>query len=302
MTAQANNLRAKTAWIQCIIFLGIWLAFLFLFHIPLFILIEFSAIPAPDFNSNSANATDLTFVTLSQLCSTLGVVAAVYLMRKTLEKEVVAFPWLKINYKSFLQGFLLAFAMIGSTVAILYFSGWVDFSFQALSVDLLTYLGLFMLVAIHEEILCRGYLLDTLHKAYGKYVGVFVSTFIFASLHIFNDHVGWIGLSNIFLSGLLMALFVLWQKNLWAAIGIHFAWNYFQGPVFGFAVSGMSAASLLEVEHMGSSILTGSDFGLEGSLIALTILAATTLFMVWMHHKQPALIPEKRAIPEVREL
>lgn len=282
MTAQAKKLRAKTAWIQCLIFLGIWFASLTLFSIPplaYFGVFDTTA----DFNSLKANP---AYLVSSQFSSVLAVLFAVYIMRKHLEKEKVAFPWLKINFKGFLQGSLLAFVLASSSAAILYLSGLVELSFQKLSVDLLTYLGLFMLVAIHEEVLCRGYLLDTLHKAYGKYAGILVSTLVFTGLHIFNDHLGWIGLSNIFLSGILMALFFLRGKNLWAAIGIHFAWNYFQGPVFGFAVSGLSVKSLLEVEHIGNSMLTGSEFGLEGSLITLVILAATILFFAGVYYRR----------------
>ena len=90
-----------------------------------------------------------------------------------------------------------------------------------------------------------------------------------------------------------MALFFLQKKNLWAAIGIHFAWNYAQGPIFGFAVSGLEVRSLLEVEHLGSSILTGSEFGLEGSLIALLVLAAPVLSVIALQYRKNGMLSRR---------
>jgi membrane protease YdiL (CAAX protease family) len=293
MPSQAKQLQAKTAWIQCILFLGIWFISLILFSIPGLIFFDvFSSTGTQDF-ALLKNEPD--YLLVNQLSAVLAVSFAVYIMRKMLEKETVAFPWLRIDFKGFLQGSLLALGLISISAAILAVSGLVEFSFQAFSSDLLTYLTLFLMVALHEEILTRGYLLDTLYKAYGKWVGIGVSTLIFAGLHIFNDHVGWIGMSNIFLSGVLMALFFLRKKNLWAPIGIHFAWNYAQGPIYGFAVSGIEVRSLLEVDHLGSSILTGSEFGLEGSLIALTILTATIFVVtVALNRKKERSIMEEK--------
>ncbi len=292
-TPQAKKLQAKTAWLQCIIFLGIWFLSLILFSIPTLLFFDlFSPSNPPSMAALKANSSYLLF---SQLSSVVAVIFAVYMMN-VLEKEAVAFPWLRMDFKGFLQGALLAFTLICLSAAVLAFSGLVEFTLQSFSVDLFTYLVLFFLVALHEEVLTRGYLLDTLHKAYGKWVGVIVSTLVFAGLHIFNDHIGWIGMSNIFLSGVLMALFFLRKKNLWAPIGIHFAWNYAQGPVFGFAVSGLGVKSLLEVDHFGRSMLTGGEFGLEGSLIALVVLAITILVVAVRFNRK-----EKKPIPEAIE-
>lgn len=288
MTAQAKESLIKSAWAHCLAFLGIWFIFLLLFSIPLII---FSEVSGTDFSNLKLNS---GYLLANQFSSVLAVLLAVYLMRKVVERKSVSFPWLKFDFKGFLQGALLAFFLIGISSAILSITGLVEFHYQSLSADLLTYLGLFILVALHEEILCRGYLLDTLNKAYGSLIGILISTLIFTGLHIFNNHIGWVGLSNIFLSGILMAFFFLRKNNLWAAIGIHFAWNYAQGPIFGFAVSGVEVGSLLEVEHFGSSFLTGSAFGLEGSVITLVVLATATLIVMAVHFRKRELPSEPR--------
>lgn len=299
MALPAKKPEIRRAWLRCLVFLAIWFCSLILFSIPALLIFEIPGAPGgTDMNSLKANS---FYLLATQLSSVLAVLLAVYIVRKVIEKEAVAFPWLSVDLRGFLQGVLLAFGMISFSAAILFFSGLVDFSLKSVSVDLLLYFGLFMLVALHEEILTRGYLLDTLHKAYGTYWGILVSTLVFTGLHIFNDHIGWIGLSSIFLSGMLMALMFLWKKNLWAPIGIHFAWNYAQGPVFGFAVSGLEVRSLLEVDSLGSETLTGSAFGLEGSLIALMVLAATILAVVTMHYRRKqGLRPKQQEAVEVQ--
>lgn len=286
MDVPAKQPEIKKAWLRCIVFLATWFVLLIVFSIPSLLFFDVTgSVAGTGVNSLKSNP---YYLLATQINSVLAVLLALYIVRKVIEKEAVAIPWLKTDLRGFLQGTVLAFGMISISAAILYFSGLVAFSFQAFTGDLLIYLGLFMLVALHEEVLTRGYLLDTLHKAYGKYWGILVSTLVFTGLHIFNDHIGWIGLSNIFLSGVLMALLFLRKRNLWAAIGIHFAWNYAQGPVFGFAVSGLEVKSLLEVDSLGSKALTGSAFGLEGSLVALLVLAATILGLAAIQYRKKA--------------
>jgi membrane protease YdiL (CAAX protease family) len=65
----------------------------------------------------------------------------------------------------------------------------------------------------------------------------------------------------------------LLTKSLWLSMGMHIGWNFFQGPIFGFAASGHQTATLIQHEVVSSSTyLTGGDFGPEASLLILPIL------------------------------
>jgi hypothetical protein len=70
-------------------------------------------------------------------------------------------------------------------------------------------------------------------------------------------------------------------RSLWLPIGLHAGWNIMQGPVFGVPVSGNPAHGLLRSRLSGPTLLSGGSFGLEASIIALTICTAAGVWFVW---------------------
>lgn len=147
---------------------------------------------------------------------------------------------------------------------------------------MLSSLVMFFLGAINEEVIFRGYFLQGLRRGWGV-PGVLISSLLFIVFHI---HGGWNGgtqllaqdipfYCNIFLAGLLFSYAYLITGSLWFPVAMHCAWNYLQGPVYGFAVSGVHhgpEAFLLAIQ--GPAIFTGGNWGLEGSLAASAALMA----------------------------
>ncbi len=111
---------------------------------------------------------------------------------------------------------------------------------------------------------------------------VLVSSILFGVAHIGNSHITLIGFFNITLSGVLFALIYLKFKNLSAPIAMHFTWNFFQGSVLGYPVSGHDGWSLAKVNYISKSeILSGGLFGAEGSVVLIPIsLFAILIFFV----------------------
>jgi hypothetical protein len=72
---------------------------------------------------------------------------------------------------------------------------------------------------------------------------------------------------------------------LWLPIGIHFAWNFVQGAIFGVAVSGNEARGLLQSTLNGPALLSGGAFGAEGSIFAVIICLAAGIYFVWKSNK-----------------
>ncbi|WP_417361705.1 CPBP family intramembrane glutamic endopeptidase [Galbibacter sp.] len=130
---------------------------------------------------------------------------------------------------------------------------------------------LFMIVAVLEEIVCRGYILRNLLKIHRGEIALIISSVIFALMHAFNPHMGWISYINLFLSGIVLGLPYILTKNLWFSIALHFSWNFFQA-LFGFSVSGKSSFSLVNIGRTENNLINGGDFGFEGSIFCVIAL------------------------------
>lgn len=136
----------------------------------------------------------------------------------------------------------------------------------------LIYLVLFILVGFGEEILGRGYIMSVLRQTKNIPAILIISSIIFALMHSANSGIGVIPYINLALVGVLFAYMYLKSGNIWMPIGYHITWNYFQGYVFGFKVSGMDSEGMLSTSYGTNTILNGGDFGPEGGLFVTLIL------------------------------
>ena len=148
-------------------------------------------------------------------------------------------------------------------------------------------LFMFLVVAVGEEVLFRGIVFRMLDQQWGTAVALIVSALIFGFVHITNDNATvWSSVAIAVEAGLLLGAAYKWAGNLWLPIGIHWSWNFFQGPIFGFAVSGNDTRSLIKPVIEGSEWLTGGSFGAEASIPAfVTGLIFTALFLYWMRKR-----------------
>jgi membrane protease YdiL (CAAX protease family) len=141
---------------------------------------------------------------------------------------------------------------------------------------------LLILAAIAEEMPIRGYLFQNLKQAWGAWPALIATSLVFAALHLFNpgahSDIG-LTIAGIAAAGALFCLSVMLTGSLWLALGCHFAWNLFEGPIFGFPVSGQTfgSANIFAQSVTGPEWFTGGSFGPEAgasSLIALAVGAA----------------------------
>jgi membrane protease YdiL (CAAX protease family) len=126
----------------------------------------------------------------------------------------------------------------------------------------------------------RGYVLNNLMLSVNKYLALLISSVAFAAMHIPNPHFSLITFFILVLSGIILGLSYLFTRNLWFPIALHFSWNFFQGTVFGFNVSGQDDYSLIEQFRAEDNIINGGLFGFEGSLLCIGMLILGT-FIVW---------------------
>lgn len=142
-----------------------------------------------------------------------------------------------------------------------------------------TGLILFIFVGLNEELFSRGYCMMVLNQTGKKWVPIVVSSIIFSAMHLGNPNVKILGLINIFLVGILFAYMVVKTNNLWMSIGYHITWNYFQGNVFGFPVSGLDAKGLYGIKVLNDNLLTGGAFGPEAGILATLVLVAGIIIL-----------------------
>jgi membrane protease YdiL (CAAX protease family) len=125
-----------------------------------------------------------------------------------------------------------------------------------------------------EEVVCRGWMLPVLAARYRLWVGVLVSSIFFAVLHGVNPNLTPIAGLNLVLYGLFAALYALREGGLWGIGAQHAAWNWAQGNLFGFEVSGIPPAGgmLINLMETGPDEVTGGAFGPEGGLAITAVL------------------------------
>ena len=129
----------------------------------------------------------------------------------------------------------------------------------------------------------RGYIFQNVEEWLGSAVALLITSFLFGLFHILNPNASLVAVLNVGLSGLAFGYAYLVTRRLWLPIAFHFAWNFFEGPVFGFPVSGLDMGGLL-VTGMGpdGSVITGGAFGPEAGLTGVgATLVALALIWLW---------------------
>jgi hypothetical protein len=145
----------------------------------------------------------------------------------------------------------------------------------------------FLFTAIFEETVFRGYVLRLVTERWGPAWGLTVSSLLFGLVHLMNPTPGAKGIEHFvgpvfitFEAGLLMGALFLLTRRLWLPIGLHWAWNFFEGPIYGSDVSGIHAASLIRAQIHGPFLLTGGVFGPEAGIPCLIICTAVALAVI----------------------
>lgn len=225
----------------------------------------------------------LWLISLTSLFATLLVV---FIFRRLVDRKSMVSLGLRFRNHLYdaAAGFFLGPAILGIGTLVLYFTKhlfWNDIIFD--SGDLLLGFGTMLLIAFGEEMAFRGYILNNLLDSFNKWIALFITSLLFSLFHLGNSSIGFIPLVNIFLAGFLLGINYIYTRNLWFSVFLHFSWNFFQGSLLGYKVSGIGLGSLIQTQLKGGPMVTGGEFGFEGSIIdtALTLIAILILFLVY---------------------
>ena len=273
----------KSGWLRSLLFFLSFFIIIALFDIiGIAIVSVFSEYGFEEFISDPELIMQNKMMLLMMICQLMGTLFTVWIFQKFISKErFISIGLDFINYKNdFYQGLAVGTGLISIgffTLIILNLTS-IDLTYFSIY-DQVFYFFLFIVVSLNEEIAIRGYILHNLSQSFNKYIALIISSFVFMGMHLGNPNIGVLPLMNLFLAGIFLGVYRIHKNNLWFPIGAHLMWNYLQGPIYGFEVSGNKINSLFEQKLNGHEILTGGNFGYEGSII-LTVFLIISIFLM----------------------
>ena len=208
-------------------------------------------------------------------------IGSYWLLYRKYEKRVITELSVNGFWKKIFAGILVGSGLQILTILVIYLFG----SFKVITVNpfsaLVIPFTVAFTVAILEEILLRGIVFRITEEKWGSTIALIISGVIFAGLHLVNPHVTLISVLCITAVGVLLGAAYMYYKSLWVPIAIHFAWNFTQNGIFGAITSGNEkTSSLLTTQINGPEIITGGQFGPEGSIHAVLLCTVAAIIIL----------------------
>lgn len=293
----SNKLHVKLGWLRALIFFFVGVIVSGIIASPIQSILESGAL-----GGNHTVNKSLLDVFLFYVINYIGILICLWYFRTKIDGESIlslGFKWSGYG-KDALLGVGVALLIIGLGTILLYAGGnlkiyGVNFNIQNLLFSTL----LFILVALVEEVVIRGYVLSNLMENMNRWLALFVSAFLFTLMHLGNEGITLMADLNIFIAGVLLGVNYIYTKNLWFAIFFHFAWNFFQGSIIGYHVSGMTIdTGIMEIITNGPNEITGGHFGFEGSAFAaiLQLISIVALAMYYENKYGKDLVKYKKNV------
>ncbi|WP_281695625.1 type II CAAX endopeptidase family protein [Bacteroides clarus] len=195
---------------------------------------------------------------------------------------------LAIRKKDLLSGISLAIVLYAVGFGVSLLAGAIEIAGVVFNPSsLLISFVFFLLVAITEEFALRGFVLERmLQGGVNKFWALFLSATLFSLVHIANPNFDFLSFINILLAGILLGSSYIYTRNLCFPIALHWFWNWIQGPVLGYEVSGNKFCDgLLTLYLPEANLINGGAFGFEGSILCTVLMVAGTGVILKMFRK-----------------
>ena len=224
--------------------------------------------------------------------STIAAVATLYAFKKYLSWYVEDGESLSFGGKARMMGIGWAVSVVNflAIIVCLFLCG----CYRIVNVELdvasqLSWLSLFLLVGVVEEVIFRGILFRLITDKWNIAVGLTTSALLFGLAHLGNPGATlWAALAIALASGWLFGMAYAYHRTIWVPIGMHWAWNYLEGGVFGCAVSGtpLDYRPLITPKISGTDLLSGGAFGPEASIICVAIGIGISIVYTMLYIKK----------------
>ena len=192
---------------------------------------------------------------------------------------------------------LLGVALFGAVIGIIAISGYYVVNGLGAPAGAIGLLGFMAGAAVSEELVFRGILFRIVEERTGTWISLVLIGLLFGMLHLLNPSATLGGALAIAIEagGMLTAAYVATRK-LWVPIGLHFGWNFAASAIFSTTVSGSNTPQgLLDATMSGPALVTGGDFGPEGSLYAVAFGVLATGAFMWLAYRRGHVIPARRS-------
>jgi len=240
------------------------------------------------FFRNVSDTTQQAFI-FDKLLFVAATTLAIFLARRYLDRQSFDSIGLEVNswmLWDLIFGFVLAGLLMAGVYMYEYQAGWLNFigyRWQQDSVRTVvseTFGGLLVLglcPSWREELTYRGYLLHNIKEGLNLAVAIVGTSILFAARHLGNPNASALSTIIIFLAGLWLVYAWLLTEQLWLPLGIHAGWNFFEGIIFGFPVSGYTSFRWIDHTVTGPAWITGGAFGPEAGVVSLIAILIGTL-------------------------
>lgn len=222
--------------------------------------------------------------------SSAAVISYILFFKKYEKREITEFAT-KGMVKNLIIGAIIGFVLQSLTILVIYLNG----SYSVVAINPISFIlipfALMFTVAIIEEILVRGIIFRIIEEKLGSYWALIISSLLFGVLHLWNPNSTILSSICITTAGFLFGAAFIYTRSLWLPIAIHFAWNFTQSGIYGAITSGNEKTnSLINAKIQGLEIITGGEFGPEGSIQAIIICFVATVVFLFLSHKENKII------------
>ena len=189
-------------------------------------------------------------------------------------------------------GLLIGLLLFAAVVGVAAMAGAYRIISCCSTVQLLIVLfGAGITAAVTEEFFFRGILFRWIEEFAGSWAALLVTALLFGLAHRANPNATWFSSFAIAVeAGILLGGAYMLTRSLWLPIGLHAAWNFAEGYIFDVPVSGLPEQGLVTAKLSGPVLLSGGDFGLEASVIAVAIAGSAGAWFLWTASRRGQLV------------
>lgn len=210
---------------------------------------------------------------------------------KIFEKRRLTEFELKGGFKEFLLGIGAGTGLITFTILMVWLMGFFKVIQSNPWILMLLPLADAVFAGFVEEIMFRGIIFRIVEESLGTWLALLISAVMFGLIHVGNPGATFYSTFAISAeAGVLLASAYVFTRRLWFPIGIHLAWNFTQGGIFGVKVSGKEVQGIIQSQLEGPMWLSGGIFGVETSIIAVIICVSGGIYFLVQAHKKGRII------------